>query len=404
MFEFNGVFGTQEFDNLIVMAAKQGASGIFFNSNKNVFIKIKGALSCFTEKPISYDELSFVFNEIFSPNATQLVKEEDRDFVHPVLVEDSYEIFRFRCNATACETSFNEDAFEITLRPIPSVIPCPWELGVPKQIVELMTESFGLLIVSGTTGSGKTTTIASMIHYTATNHNKRILTFEAPVEFVFPTYTDSLVVQTEIYKSLKDFYAGGRNSLRRETDIVLIGELRDKETITIGTRISKFGSLVLATTHTSSAGLTLKRLAEEIGDGSITSISKATIDVLSETKGVLHQRLYPNLQGGRTAVFSYLIFTPSIKLKIEKLIDTGVEVSQAVNQFVLSHGCSLKKDGRVKFLNGMFSLEIYLKIIKDSNEEINQSEVISDLRELKKSSIVNEHTINEWLEWFSEGA
>ncbi len=215
------------------------------------------------------------------------------------------DIARFRCNV------FNQrGSVAAVYRVIPDVIKSFQELGVPQVIATLAERPRGLVLVTGPTGSGKSTTLAAMIDKINTERHEHILTIEDPIEFVHQ-HKGCLVNQREVHSDTHGFGSALRAALREDPDIVLIGELRDLETIESALRVAETGHLTFATLHTNSAAQTINRIIDVFPSHQQSQIRTQLSLVL---EGVVCQALLPRADGkGRVVAFEILVPNPAIR-------------------------------------------------------------------------------------------
>ena len=214
-------------------------------------------------------------------------------------------IARFRCNV------FNQrGAVAAVYRVIPEVIKSFHELGLPQVIATLAERPRGLVLVTGPTGSGKSTTLAAMIDKINSERHDHILTIEDPIEFVHP-HKNCLVNQREVHSDTHGFSAALRAALREDPDIVLIGELRDLETIESALRIAETGHLTFATLHTNSAAQTINRIIDVFPAHQQGQIRTQLSLVL---EGIICQALLPKADGkGRVVALEIMVPNPAIR-------------------------------------------------------------------------------------------
>lgn len=197
---------------------------------------------------------------------------------------------RFRANLF-----YHMGAVTGAFRPIPQVIPTMEELGLPISVKLLTEKPRGLILVTGPTGAGKSTTLASMIGHINKTRGEHIITIEDPIEFVHQS-NKSLVAQREVGKDTNSFLAALKYSLRQDPDVVLIGEMRDVETIGTAITISETGHLVLATLHTNNAVQTINRIIDVFPPEQQIQVRTQLSFIL---EGVISQQLVPRIGGGR---------------------------------------------------------------------------------------------------------
>jgi twitching motility protein PilT len=211
---------------------------------------------------------------------------------------------RFRCNL------FNQrGAVAAVYRLIPERIRSFDELGLPQVLATLADRPRGLVLVTGPTGSGKSTTLASMIDKINAERREHILTIEDPIEYIHP-HKNCLVNQREVHSDTNGFSVALRAALREDPDVVLIGEMRDLETIESALRIAETGHLTFATLHTNSAAQTINRIIDVFPAHQQGQIRTQLSLVL---EGIVCQALLPKTNGGRTVSLEILIPTPAIR-------------------------------------------------------------------------------------------
>jgi twitching motility protein PilT len=211
---------------------------------------------------------------------------------------------RFRCNM------FNQrGSVGAVYRLVPERIKTFDELGLPKVVAALAERPRGLILVTGPTGSGKSTTLAAMIDKINKERHDHILTIEDPIEFVHK-HQSCLVNQREVHQDTQSFSNALRAALREDPDIVLIGEMRDLETVEAALRIAETGHLTFGTLHTNSAGQTINRIIDIFPSGQQSQIRTQLSLVL---EGVVCQALLPKIGGGRVASLEIMIPNPAIR-------------------------------------------------------------------------------------------
>jgi len=256
-------------------------------------IRVPGAREC------SSEEAARLLFQLMPPRYKQEFEEcADTDFAHEIPG-----VARFRCNVFA-ERKGPGGVFRV----IPSKIPSAEDLGLSKAILDLCSLSKGLVLVTGPTGSGKSTTLAAMVDHVNRTRTDHIITIEDPIEFVHPN-KKCLINQREIGIHTQSFKRALRAALREDPDIVLVGEMRDLETVAIAIETAETGHLVFGTLHTSTAPSTVDRIIDQF-----PADRQAQIRVmLSESlKGVISQTLLKRKGGGRIAAHEILIGVPAV--------------------------------------------------------------------------------------------
>ncbi|MCU8536038.1 PilT/PilU family type 4a pilus ATPase, partial [Vibrio vulnificus] len=192
---------------------------------------------------------------------------------------------------------------------IPTNIPTLEELECPQIFEKIAKCEKGLVLVTGPTGSGKSTTLAAMVDYINRNYNKHILTIEDPIEFVHQNQK-CLINQREVHRDTHSFKNALRSALREDPDVILVGELRDQETISLALTAAETGHLVFGTLHTSSAAKTIDRIID-VFPGSDKDMVRS---MLSESlRAVIAQKLLKRIGGGRVACHEIMMATPAIR-------------------------------------------------------------------------------------------
>jgi len=231
---------------------------------------------------------------------------------------------RFRVNA------FHERGnLAAAFRLIPNSIPSIESLGLPKIVNKFVDYPRGLVLVTGPTGSGKSTTLASMIDTINNTQSKHIITIEDPIEYTHSS-KKSIIVQREVHYDTYSFSAALRSSLREDPDVVLIGEMRDLETIASAITIAETGHLVFATLHTNSAAQSIDRMVDVFPPHQQTQIRTQLSNILM---AICSQRLVPTTKGGRIAVAEIMIGNAAVRNiiregkthQLEGVIQTGSE-------------------------------------------------------------------------------
>src|SRR5580765_797107 len=234
------------------------------------------------------------------------------------------ELGRFRVNA------FHERGnLAAALRLIPNEILTTEQLGLPAQVAKFAEYPRGLVLVTGPTGSGKSTSLAALVHKINMERASHIITIEDPIEYTHKS-KKSVVVQREVHYDTYSFSAALRSALREDPDVVLIGEMRDLETIASAITIAETGHLVLATLHTNSAAQSIDRMVDVFPPHQQPQIRSQLANILM---AICSQRLVPTIGGGRVAAAEILIATPAVRNivregkthQLEAVIQTGAE-------------------------------------------------------------------------------
>ena len=287
-------------DEILRMAFERKASDIHLTVGLPPMIRIDGELTPLSFQPLlPQDTRRLIFDTLSDDNVHKLEKTHELDFGYGVK-----DVGRFRFNVYMQRGSYSG-----ALRAIPTKIPTFEELCLPPIVREMSKRTSGLILVTGPTGSGKSTTIASMIDDINTNTTTHIMTIEDPIEYLH-THKKSMINQRELHGDTYSFHAALRAVLREDPDIILVGELRDLETIEAGLTLAETGHLVFGTLHTRNAPATVDRIVNVFPPDQQSQIRVLLGNTL---EGVISQQLLPRLGGGRRAAIEVMLGSPAIK-------------------------------------------------------------------------------------------
>ena len=286
-----------ELNDLLRRAVDSGASDVHLKLDRPPMLRRDGSVAPLEgAEPLTEADLDSYLRAVtaVAPQRYDLYQESgDLDIAYT-----SGDLPRFRVNAFR-----QRGATSFALRVIPKEVPQFEQLGLPEGIRKLAEEHRGLVLVTGATGSGKTTTLAAMIDYINRHRQSHIVTIEDPIEILHPDH-QSIVNQREIGLDTENFGQALRRALRQDPDTILIGELRDAETAQTALQAAESGHLVFSTLHTVDAAETIGRMIEFFPEGKQVQIRSIMAGVL---KGVVSQRLLPRVGGGRVAAVEIMI-------------------------------------------------------------------------------------------------
>ena len=292
--------GAPAIEAYLAYMVELGASDLHLSPGEVPMLRLHGAMTRVPgAKECSSEESARLLFQLMPPRSKQEFESAaDTDFAHEIPG-----VARFRCNIFA-ERKGPGGVFRV----IPSKIPSAEDLGLSKAMLDLCFLSKGLVVVTGPTGSGKSTTLAAMVDHVNRNRTDHIITIEDPIEFVHQN-KKCLINQREVGVHTQSFKRALRAALREDPDIVLVGEMRDLETVAIAIETAETGHLVFGTLHTSTAPSTVDRIIDQF-----PADRQAQIRVmLSESlKGVISQTLLKRKSGGRVAAHEVLIGVPAI--------------------------------------------------------------------------------------------
>jgi len=295
-----------QIDTFLEILVKLKGSDLHLSPGVPPMLRINGKLRRLEYPMLTPQHTEQLLQEIMSPHeASVFMERKDVDFAYEI--PDSG---RFRVNAMQ-----SRKGFQAVFRTIPSEIPTADELGLPPAVRQLVQLHKGLVLVTGATGSGKSTTLASLIHTINHTRHSHILTIEDPIEFVHES-KKSLVTQREVGQNAESFERALRAGLREDPDVILVGEMRDVETISLAVTAAETGHLVFGTLHTSSAAKSIDRIVDSFPAGQQAQIR---VQLAESLRCIVAQQLLPRRTGqGRVAAFEVLMANPAISNQIRE--------------------------------------------------------------------------------------
>lgn len=290
-------------ENILEQAHEQNASDIHLTAGKPVVFRIDGELVELPGPKLMPKDVEEFALPLFQHNP-RLLEEFERDGE----IDFSFSLLgksRFRVNVF-----HQRGSVAVAMRLLPFRIPAPEELGLPESVKELCHLKRGLVLVTGATGSGKSTTLASLINLINQNYKKHIITLEDPIEYLH-RHDKSVVNQRELGSDTASYASALRAALRQDPDVVLVGEMRDLETISTAITAAETGHLVFSTLHTNSAPATIDRIVDVFPPYQQQQIRVQLANVL---EGVISQQLiHKDGEAGRVAAFEVMIANPAIR-------------------------------------------------------------------------------------------
>ena len=287
-------------DAFFKLMNEQGASDLHLIAGSQPILRVHGDMERVKYKALENDELKAMLYEIAPENKIKVFEETgDVDFAYEIP-----NLARYRANYFQQKWGVGA-----VFREIPSTILTAEQLGLPKVITNLSMLHKGMVLVTGPTGSGKSTTLAAMMDYVNRNKKSHIITVEDPVEFVHKSQS-CIVNHREVGVHTKGFKSALRGALREDPDIILVGEMRDLETIELALEAASTGHLVFGTLHTQSAAKTVDRIIDVFPAHQQSQIRTTLSESL---KGVVAQNLFKRIdKKGRMAVLEVLVVTPAV--------------------------------------------------------------------------------------------
>lgn len=337
-------------------AIEKEASDIHLSVGRPRSVRLHGIITSIDDKPLTAQEIEELAREITSEEQRKKIEEVGGiDFGFSYGEKARFRVSCFRQKGT----------YAMVLRQLPYKFYGFEQIGLPTHhLVELLSRPRGLILVTGPTGSGKTTTLATMLNYINENFEKHIITAEDPIEFMHP-HKKSIVTQREVGEDVPSFSEAVVKALRQDPDVILIGEMRDLSTMETAIRAAETGHLVFSTLHTTGAARTVDRIIDVFPAHQQTQIR---IQLASTLVAVISQTLIPRIdaKGGRVCAFEIMIATPAIR----NLIREG-KTYQVVSEIQTGTRFGMRAlDDNLKDLyqNGVISYDSMLEMAQDPKE------------------------------------
>jgi len=353
-------FTDEHVDPFLLWCVKKNSSDVTIQTDRPVYNEIYGALYPGTFKSIDAADMNVFLTKIYGPEATaRLAGANDLDLSYEIR-PDRYTRIRFRVNVTAV-LSQGRDSAQITMRVLPNEPPTMVDLNVEEDIIKNWNPRQGMVIVTGPTGSGKTTLLAAGIRMLLERKRGcgKVVCYESPIEYVYDAIKSprSLISQTEIPRHLPSFARGVRNALRRKPNIILVGEARDKETISATIEASQTGHAVYTTTHTIGVAATIQRMVSTFEPDERSERAYALMETV---RLVLTQTLVPRIGGGRIGVREWMRFSDEVR---DKLMDMDFsEWPAEIARLISFHGQTMAKSAEIFFEAGQIDRRTYIML------------------------------------------
>ncbi|HUD44692.1 MAG TPA: PilT/PilU family type 4a pilus ATPase [Patescibacteria group bacterium] len=338
-----------ELRELLESTIKNNASDLHLLVEVPPVLRIDGTLYPMTGyQPLIYSEIEKMVFSILTPEQKELLlANKELDFSFGFGGGEYGLLGRFRINAY-----FQRGYLSAAFRFLPPIIRTIDELNLPNVCHRFVDMTQGFVLVTGPTGQGKSTTLAAIINEVNLKYAKHILTIEDPIEYVYPK-GNSYVSQREMTVDTHSWAMALRSALREDPDVVLVGEMRDPETMQAALTIAETGHVVFATLHTNSASQTLDRIVDTFPEHQRQQIR---IQLAATLRGVISQRLLPKIGGGRIPAVEILLGTEAVASNIREgkthLIDSVIQTSREAGMITMED--SLSK----LVMNGTVSLDI----------------------------------------------
>ncbi|MBA3724568.1 MAG: type IV pilus twitching motility protein PilT [Candidatus Levybacteria bacterium] len=334
-----------DIQELLTLTIKNKASDLHLLVGLPPTFRIDGALRYLTTYPaLKNEDLESMIFSIVSPEQKELLlSNKELDFSFGYKGKTPQDVGRFRINAY-----FQKGTMSAALRFLAPGVRTLEELGHPKICHEFSKMKQGMVLVTGPTGHGKSSTLAAILNEINMTKSCHILTIEDPIEYVYPK-GNSIISQREMGIDTHSWAMALRSSLREDPDVVLIGEMRDPETMSAAITLAETGHLVLSTLHTNSASQSIDRIVDAF---SADQRSQIRIQLAATLKGIVSQRLIPKIGGGRVPAVEILLGTPAVAANIRDgkshLIDSVIQTSKDLGMITIDESLSvLVKNGVV---------------------------------------------------------
>ncbi len=296
-------------------AVKNGASDLLLSAGSTPMLRLNGSLRALDLPVLTAEDVERLLFSIIS-RRQRIVLEEKRELDFALSVSLSLTegtepaLYRFRLNAF-----YQRGSLGLVARVVSNEIPTPEQLHLPEVLVNLVGKKQGLILVTGPTGSGKSTTLASLLNLVNRTRPCHIITIEDPIEYVYDNIC-AIVEQRELHSDTLDFSIALKAAMRESPDIIMVGEMRDTATMSSALTAAETGHLVLATVHTNSAPQTIDRIIDSFPSGQQNQIRQ---QLSGSLLGVVSQRLIPTISGdGRAAAFEVMVGTPPVQSLIRE--------------------------------------------------------------------------------------
>ncbi len=362
----------KELSALMLEIRAHRCSDIFVQPMMPIVVRVSGRMRCISHRVIDAGEVKQFVNWLIGRDTAFT------DIIGRKAVNGRYELFDptkreatgarvrygYRVNATPILGEGDTSA-QIVVREIPGDPPTVQEVGLTQEILDGCTPENGIVYLAGSTGSGKTTTIAGLLRYILENETPiqgNLVTGEEPIEFRFNNIRSkhSIIVQTQIPSMLESFHDFNRECMRRAPKLVLYGELRDQETISAAIEMSLTGHPVFGTVHANDTASIMRRLISRFPE---SQRSTAIFDIVDTARFMLAQRLVRGVDGKLLAAREYLRFDEDVRDELSTLSDMG-KVGQVVKRLVDTRGHSFKAEARSLFDAGRIDEHVARQIAK----------------------------------------
>ncbi len=324
---------TERIDNLLSLAASSRASDVHLVVGRQPFLRIDGKLVDVQQEEIITPELmkDLVFSMLTPEKQELFIKNRELDFAYQIKGSTRYRV----------NIHWERNNIGLVARVVSDRIPTMEELGMQKVLYDLTRLHQGLILVTGPTGCGKSTSLAAMIDLINKERREHIVTLEDPIEYIF-NMEQSVIRQREQYSDFHSFADALKHVVRQDPDIIMVGEMRDLETISAALTVAETGHLVLATLHTMGSSETIDRIIDVFPQHQQSQIR---LQLSMELRAVVSQQLIPRANGGRVAAREIMINTPAINnlIRESKLSQIKTVIQTSAEEQMMTLDQDLKR-------------------------------------------------------------
>jgi len=338
-----------DFNDLLELMVKEGASDLHIHVGRPPTLRSSSGMVSVDGADLSGDDTEQLAMSICSDEVQQVLKSKGQaDFGFGYKNKSRFRVNVFRASG----------GIGIVLRQIPAELYSLADIGIPKQVVELLNRPRGLILVTGPTGSGKSTTLASMVDWINRNRDGHIVTIEDPIEY-HHTHRNCIITQRELGHDVHNFGDAIRAALRQDPDVILVGEMRDLDTIQAAVTAAETGHLVFGTLHTTGAARTVDRIVDAFPAHTKDQIRT---QLASSIVAVISQVLCKKIGGGRVAGLEVMVSTTSIAQQIREnktfRIDSDIQTGGRLGMIPLDvHLRSLVNEGKIEPMEALMKAQ-----------------------------------------------
>lgn len=341
-------------NDILKSAEKQGASDIHFTTGFPPIFRIDGELTISDSEPFTSEKVkALIYSMINDERKATLERDLELDFSFTLPDLDRYRV----------NVHYQRNNVEAALRRVPKAIPSLDSLGLPKIVYDLIKKPNGLILVTGPTGTGKSTSLAAMVDFINSYRKEMIVSIEDPIEFVYKN-KKSIIKQREVFADTRSFPEALKRALRQDPDVIVVGEMRDLETIATALTAAETGHLVLATLHTPDAPQTIQRIIDVFPPHQQRQV---TVQLAESLQAVISQVLLRKAESqGRILATEIMVSTPGVRNLIR---ENDIAQIPSLIQMGAQHGMhTMDKCLKQFYKKGLITREVALRKVKNLTE------------------------------------